>query len=126
MNILLAEDDSDCQRLLRDLLADRPEITLTCATNGAEAWWHLSDPESRFNLVITDVNMPSVSGLQLLQRMRRTSRLQHVPVIVCSGLKDRQVVQDAVSLDAAHYVLKPYLPQAMRSKIDKILLGAKC
>jgi CheY-like chemotaxis protein len=121
MHVLIADDDPGCQRLLRDLLADRPEITLTCASNGAEAWWHLSDPERRFGLLITDISMPSVTGIELLRRVRSTIRLQHLPVIVCSGLKDRQVVRDAAGLNPTHYLLKPFLPQPLRDKIDALV-----
>jgi two-component system, chemotaxis family, chemotaxis protein CheY len=121
MNVLIAEDDSGCQRLYRDLLADRPEINLIFSANGADAWWHLTDQLERFHRLITDVVMPGVNGIQLVKRLRETPRLQHLPVIICSGVKDRDLIQQAVPLNPAHYMLKPFLPGVMRQKIEALL-----
>lgn len=117
MRILVADDEDHCRDLLRDLLAADTSIELTMARDGAEAWWHLTDPARAFDLGIFDFKMPGVDGLQLIARLRGTEQLKRLPVIMCTGIKDRETVTQAVRLGVTQYVVKPYTPEIMREKI---------
>ena len=66
MNILVVDDDDGCCQLLRDLLAQEPDCHMVFASNGAEAWWMLSDPQRHFELGIFDIKMPIVDGIRLV------------------------------------------------------------
>lgn len=117
MKILLADDEEPCRQLLRDLFADEPAVELTMAANGAEAWWRLTEPARRFDLGIFDLRMPSVDGLELIERIRSSSALRSLPVILCTGINDRDTVERAARLAINHYIVKPYKPEGLREKI---------
>jgi two-component system, chemotaxis family, chemotaxis protein CheY len=120
MNILVVDDDDGCCQLLRDLLAREPDCTSVFSANGAEAWWMLSDPEQHFDLGIFDIKMPTVDGLSLLKRIRATPKLKELPVILCTGITERQTVQEAAKFMVQHYVVKPYSGTAMLEKIRAV------
>jgi two-component system, chemotaxis family, chemotaxis protein CheY len=120
MNILVVDDDEACCQLLRDLIAKEPDCTAKFATNGAEAWWLLSDPQQHFDLGIFDIKMPTVDGLSLLKRIRATPKLKELPVILCSGVTERSTVQEAVQFAVQHYVVKPYSATGMLEKIHAV------
>ena len=120
MNILVVDDDDGCCQLLRDLLTQEPDCTLVFASNGAEAWWLLSDPERHFDLGIVDIKMPVVDGISLLKRIRETPKLKDLSIILCTGINERQTVQEAVQYVVLHYIVKPYSGKAMLDKIRQV------
>lgn len=117
MKILVADDEDTCRDLIADLLADQPLVQLTMTRDGAEAWWKLTDPTDRYDLAIVDLRMPVVDGLQLIERVRQSTALRHLPIILCTGINDRDTVARAARLAINHYVVKPYKPEGMREKI---------
>ena len=101
LNILLVEDDDGHrQALLRHL--SRMGWTVTSAEDGDRGLGAFS--ESRADVVLTDVRMPGMDGLELLERIREHSR---VPVIVMTAFSDMQSAIDAMKLGAYDYLTKP-------------------
>ncbi|HWL18009.1 MAG TPA: response regulator [Opitutus sp.] len=117
MKILVADDDEPCLQLIREMFATDPRVELTITHDGAEAWWKLTEPAQRFDLAILDLKMPTVDGLQLIERVRRTDTLRTLPIILCTGINDRDTVGRAARLAINHYVVKPYRPEGLREKI---------
>jgi two-component system, chemotaxis family, chemotaxis protein CheY len=117
MKILIADDEEDCRNLLRDMFVAEPQVELTMAHDGAEAWWMLTEPNQRFDLGIFDLRMPKVDGLKLIERIRSASHVKHMPIILCTGVSDRDTVGRAAKLAINQYVVKPYKPEGMREKI---------
>jgi two-component system chemotaxis response regulator CheY len=125
MNILMVDDDEPCRNLIKELFADDAEMTFAFASDGAEAWWLLSDPQRTFDLGIIDLHMPTVTGLSLLERIRATPRLAHFPIMLCTGIHDRETVARAAQLSINHYIVKPFKPAAMREKIEQLRAGRR-
>ncbi|MDF3057904.1 MAG: response regulator receiver protein [Rariglobus sp.] len=121
MKVLIVDDNDNCIQLLRQVLQFIPDTQVTEASDGCEAWWHLSDPEQAFDLLIADVNMPLVSGLHLTQRIRTTPSLNHLRIVLCTGLHDRKTVVAFRQLGIAHYVVKPFAPAVILEKIKLAL-----
>ncbi len=117
MKILVADDEDPCRQLLQDMFATDPRVELTMARDGAEAWWQLTTPGQRFDLAIFDLRMPTVDGLQLIERVRSSEGLRQLPIILCTGINDRETVGRAARLAINHYVVKPYKPEGLRDKI---------
>lgn len=120
MKILVVDDEDTCRALLQDIFATELGVEVVMARDGAEAWWLLTDPEHRFNACIVDIKMPVVDGLKLVERIRATPHLRPLPVILCTGVHDRETVAQAVRLGVTQYVLKPYQPAGMREKIRAV------
>jgi two-component system, chemotaxis family, chemotaxis protein CheY len=120
MKILVADDDEACRNLFLDMYAGDISVELTMARDGAEAWWLLTDPTRKFDLCIVDLKMPVVDGLQFIERVRGVITLRHLPIILCTGVSDRETVARAARLGITSYIVKPYNPQGMREKIRLI------
>jgi DNA-binding NarL/FixJ family response regulator len=120
MNILIADDEEGFRGLLRDSLGSDPTIQLTLASSAAEAWWHLSDNDQRFDLGIFDIRMPFVTGFSLLKRVRVCPRYRNLPVIMCSGSNDRETIIQSGQLSANCYLVKPFKIETLLTKVHEL------
>jgi len=116
MAILIAEDNPVSAKLVDQTLKKQGFETFIAA-NGAEALEILSKHSSSVEIVITDVLMPVMDGLTLAQKMKTSPQFAHIPVIVCTVLKDAQNIKKAAAIGCRHYLLKPYRPEELRAKI---------
>lgn len=121
MNILVADDDPGCVSLLQEVLELIPDVEIITAYDGAEAWWWLTHPDLKYSLAILDIKMPKVDGFALLSRIRQTPQLEGLPVIMCTGLIDRRIVNKVAQLSISHYLLKPFNPEILLEKAESLL-----
>ncbi|HVU32207.1 MAG TPA: response regulator [Opitutaceae bacterium] len=122
MRILVVDDDDACRFMLRDALASIvPREHIAFASDGDEAWWILTDPDRAFDLLILDLAMPRVNGLELLARLRQHPKISALPIILCTGTSTRQSVTEAVRLNVMSYVVKPFSPSAIVQKVEEII-----
>jgi CheY-like chemotaxis protein len=121
MKVLIVDDHESCLVLLQRLLDSMPGVTTTAASNACEAWWHLSDPRQSFDLLIADVNMPVIGGLELTRRIRSYPSLKKTSIILCSAANDRKTIESFQQLGVSHYVVKPFDLTLMREKIRRSL-----
>ena len=114
--ILVVDDDHEILKLIAMLLR----------RIGAEAWV-FEDGESalqRLNqtkpdLIILDLMLPDIDGLQILQEVRAQDRLRHVPVLILSAKADADTIREGLDLGADGYITKPYIANTL---IDKVRL----
>jgi len=110
LNILLVEDDQvDVMNVRRAFERNRITNSLFVAGDGIEALDMLragSMPRAR-RLVLLDLNMPRMAGLEFLRELRRDPDLQHTPVVVLTTSNDERDKIDAYNLNVAGYLLKP-------------------
>ena len=123
MRILIADDDDPCRDMLCECVERALGFRPDAARDGASAWWKLSDPEVHIDLVVADINMPGVGGLDLLDRIRRSPRYAHLPVIMCSARSDRDTIIRVRQLAAHDYLLKPVRPDQLVERIRHHLAG---
>jgi len=107
--ILLVEDDSvdamTVKRAMHDLHVTNSVIH---SVNGEEALKYLSDPNKEKPFVILlDLNMPKMSGIEFLKIVKSNANLKMIPVIVLTTSKEKQDVLDSFELGAAGYMIKP-------------------
>ena len=114
--ILVVDDDHEILKLIAMLLR----------RIGAEAWT-FEDGESAMkhlnqtmpDLIILDLMLPDVDGLQLLQAVRAQDRFSHVPVLILSAKADADTIREGLDLGADGYITKPYIANTL---IDKVRL----
>jgi DNA-binding response OmpR family regulator len=102
--ILLVEDDLADRELYQTEL-DRAGFTVQLAADGAEALVVLGARVP--DLVVTDWKMPRVDGRELVLAIRSTPRWQHVPIIMLSGLDERDLLPLTAGLEIGHHFKKP-------------------
>ena len=107
--VLLVEDDvvdiMTVQRSFRDLSVLNP---LVVKHNGEDAMQYLNDADNELPCVILlDINMPKMNGLEFLQLLNRRSFLNHIPVVMLTSSKEQQDVDRCFIQGVAGYILKP-------------------
>jgi CheY-like chemotaxis protein len=122
--ILLAEDDTDDQKLFCDFLAHRTDIVLMpVAENGVVLLEELEKIASDElpHIIILDQNMPKSNGLQTLAAIKEDSRFAHLPVIIYSTYTDDQLIQHSMASGAALVTAKPVSKKGYEQMIDTVL-----
>jgi two-component system, OmpR family, phosphate regulon response regulator PhoB len=121
--VLVVDDDSALQRLVATLLK-RANMQALSATNAAEAMDHLQqDPLP--DIVILDMMLPDVSGMDFLRQMRRQSQLAKLPVIILSALADPDKIREGLDAGANRYLTKPYLANNLVTTIHELLRASR-
>lgn len=120
--ILIVEDDAPLCWLLEKILRGRYEVTVM--SNGMEAWLWLSDG-NRCDLIISDIKMPSLDGIELLENLTHSGLFKDIPVIILSGYEDEGMKKRCLELGAFNYLVKPFEPQAFLRDVHRTLTLAK-
>lgn len=75
------------------------------------------------NLVLVDLSMPSVSGLEVCRLLKQNPETSHIPVVVLSGYDDSETIVQAIQNGASEFISKPFEPDEFIKKIRKYLPG---
>jgi len=116
--LLVVDDDPVNLDLLRRRLA-RQGYEVTTVDGGQEALDLVE--ERNFDLVILDMMMPGINGLQVLSRLKSNPKHQAMPVIMISALDDTDQVVECISLGAEDYVFKPFNPVLLKARVGAAL-----
>lgn len=109
-SILLAEDDPDDQMIVRDALANViPNASLAVVENGKEALQYLESTKIKPNIFITDIQMPLMTGLEVLACIRNSPSLNNLIVVILSTSKEADDIRKSKELGAALYISKPLM-----------------
>jgi two-component system chemotaxis response regulator CheY len=119
--LLLVEDEPITRELLNNLLIQAGFRNLTCAENGFAALECMR--QEQFDLVLTDIEMPKLNGLELLRRIRssETPQPRESKVIVITGHDEVAVLGTAIALDASGVIKKSTSVAALRERIHHLL-----
>lgn len=119
MRLLIVEDVVAMRGLMRSLLLQAGFRHIREAENGIEALRQLRQGGGRdVDFVITDWNMPTMTGIQLLQAMRKDPDLARIPLLMVTALSDAAHIQQAVREAVDGYVVKPFNVQILVEKIQ--------
>jgi CheY-like chemotaxis protein len=121
MKILIAEDNAISQELLKKILVTRGHEVVV-AGDGRVAWDLLCQGLNP-DLAILDIMMPAMSGLEVLQRIRKDTRFKGLKTILCSALRDRETIAQGATLGIEYYILKPFKPDLVLQQVEKALVN---
>jgi two-component system chemotaxis response regulator CheY len=119
--ILVVDDSATMRRMIIASLRSLPNIQSSEAGNGLEAIERLALAPA--DLIILDLNMPDMHGIEFLQFVRRHERYQAVPVIVLTTRGDDDSRAVALAAGASQYLTKPFTPQLLATHVSKLLAG---
>lgn len=123
-HILVVEDSPTMRALITASLEEiSGEFKVTEAENGFEALRAL--PRESFNLIITDINMPDINGLELVSFVKSNPAYESIPLIIVSTEGSERDLDRGVSLGADAYIVKPFDPNDLREVVCGLLSGAK-
>ncbi len=115
IRILISDDKEYNRTSLQEILGE--EYQLLESGDGLECFNILKQRGNEIALVISDLIMPGLSGIELLRRMQADPEISHIPVIIASSIHQQALVNKAMALGCREYISKPYNPHALRKSI---------
>ena len=118
--ILIVEDSATMRSLLASSLEELDSPTkIVEAESGFEALRHL--PREDFDLVVTDINMPDINGLELVSFIKRNEKYADIPLIIVSTEGSDRDREKGLGLGADAYLVKPFDPEDLRQVVVDLL-----
>src|SRR5207244_3268405 len=114
MNVLIAEDDRDSRELLRWLL-EKLGYEVVAAENGKQAWDAFQ--REAFRLIISDLLMPDVDGLELCRRIRQENPKRYTYIILLTALIGKKDYLDGMEAGADDFMTKPFDPDELKARL---------
>jgi two-component system invasion response regulator UvrY len=121
VRVLIADDHPIVRRGLRQIVADQSDMDVTEAEDGPEAL-RLVD-EREFHVVLLDINMPGISGLEVLSQIR--TRQPRLPVLVLSAHSEAEFAVRMIKAGASGYLNKELAPEELVKAIRRVVGGRK-
>ena len=118
MKILIVDDFSTMRRIIKNLLRDLGFNNTAEADDGNTALPMLQS--THFDFLITDWNMPGMTGIELLKSVRADGKLTTLPVLMVTAEAKREQIVEAAQAGVNGYVVKPFTAGALKEKIEKI------
>ncbi|MFM8313141.1 MAG: response regulator [Deltaproteobacteria bacterium] len=118
--ILIVDDMMTMRKLVKKSLIELGFSNITEAVNGAEAWSKAEgqlNSAAPFQLVISDWNMPVMTGIELLRKCRQTAPTSKIPFVLLTAESEKSQVIEALQLGVSAYVLKPFNTNQLRDKL---------
>jgi two-component system, chemotaxis family, chemotaxis protein CheY len=120
-HLLIVDDSPTIRRMVRVTLAPL-SMEMIEAASGLEAIEQLA--VATVNLIVLDLNMPDMHGLDVLGFVRASQKFQHIPVIVLTTRNDDGSRTAAMQAGATRFVTKPFKPQALLTEVREVLAAA--
>ena len=117
--VLILDDSKTTQMLVMNALARIRDIRMVTALNGREALDVVGKTE--LDLLVTDVNMPEMDGIELIREVRKIRDAAHLPILIITAKAENQAREDGLRLGANAYVLKPLSWPELTSTAEKLL-----
>ena len=119
LKFLVVDDFSTMRRIVRGLLKEMGCIHADEAEDGVVALNMLR--ASRFDFVVTDINMPNMNGFELLKAIKADDNLRHLPVLMVTAEARKEDIVLAAQSGASGYIVKPFTKATLEEKVQKIL-----
>lgn len=116
--ILMVDDSVDMCRFMRDYF--RGEYNIITASDGEQALQCLEENDN-IDLVVSDVTMPKMNGLELCRSVKTNLRWSHIPVILLTGRTGEQLEVEGLKLGADDYITKPFNAEMLRLRVKKLI-----
>ncbi len=116
---VLIIDDSRVQHKLAKLYLEAELIKTFHANNGKEGIEMAL--KEKPDMIVLDIEMPEMDGIETLKNLKNNPEIMNIPVLMCSSLKDEEIVSECMTLGAAGYINKPHGYRGFRDNVVMIL-----
>ena len=116
---LIVDDSTVTRSLIRAAIEDIVDIDITEAHSGFEALKVL--PRQSFDLILVDINMPDINGLELLNFIKSNDQYKDIPVVIISTESSEEDRKKGISLGAVGYLTKPFIPDDLQKIVREHL-----
>ena len=115
--ILIADDSAAMRAMLVSVVESLGDYHIVEASSGFDALRFL--PRGHIDLILTDINMPDINGLELISYLRKNPNYKDIPVFIISSEGSAKDVEKGKQLGADEYVVKPFSPEALKLLINQ-------
>jgi two-component system chemotaxis response regulator CheY len=113
--ILVVDDFDTMVRIIKNILEDLNYTNIVTARNGEYAWQILN--KEKVDFIISDWNMPKMTGLELLIKVKESSDFAHIPFLMVTAEAEQRHIMDAVKAKVNQYIIKPFTTEMLKEKI---------
>lgn len=121
MRFLVVDDSSTMRRIIINTLNKLGYADVIEASNGREGIDRLA--ANPVDMIITDWNMPEVSGIEFVRAVRSNEKTRQVPVLMVTTNAAKDDIVEALRTGVSNYVVKPFTPDTMKEKLESLLPG---
>ncbi len=118
IKILVVDDAPMIRRILKNLLKEMGFTNVEEAEDGMVALQKLRS--QKYDFVITDWNMPNLTGIELVQEIRKDPNLKHLPIMMVTAEAKKENIILALKSGVNNYIVKPFTPENVKAKIEAI------
>ena len=115
---LIVDDMATMRRIIRSILNQLGYQNIDEAEDGRVALQKLK--QQKYDFVITDWNMPNMTGIELVQAIRKDPDLKHLPVLMVTAEGKEENVIMALKAGVNNYIVKPFTPETLKQKLEQI------
>lgn len=119
VKILIVEDSSTTRAMITSTVEVIDGLEIFESNSGFEALKLL--PHHSFDLIITDINMPDINGLELVSFVKKNKNYKHIPLIIITTEGSKRDKEKGLSLGADEYLVKPFNPEELQRLVKKYL-----
>lgn len=119
LKILVVDDSATMRRIVLNALREVGYTDVIEASDGKDALEKLMT--DKIDFIITDWNMPNMSGLEFTRAVRSETDIQHIPILMVTTRGVKQDIVEALQARVNNYIVKPFTPQLLKDKIDQIV-----
>jgi two-component system alkaline phosphatase synthesis response regulator PhoP len=120
-SILVCEDEVHIQRLIK-LVLEKSGMHVDTVGSGEEALQFLNEATQLPDLILLDILMPGIDGLQVLRTVKSNKSLKEIPIVMLTALAQENVVMQGIKLGAIDYIRKPFHPKELPTRIERHLV----
>ncbi|MBS1156354.1 MAG: histidine kinase [Proteobacteria bacterium] len=118
MRILVVDDFSTMRRIVRNLLKELGFSNVDEAEDGQIALHKLKN--GHFDFIVSDWNMPNMTGIELLKAVRADPQLKHIPLMMVTAEAKKENIIEAATAGASGYIVKPFTAATLDEKLKKV------
>lgn len=122
-NVLIIEPDETFTASVRAALPQH-HFFVESAANGTDAWMILATFKHQFDIILLELSLPDLDGLELLTKIRRSPKNRATPVVICSARTHRDEVAAVIRAGISHYFVKPCAADTVAQKLIGVIAAA--
>ncbi len=119
LTVLIVDDFITMRRIVRKILRDLDFEDIIEAEDGSAAMEVLQ--KTSVDLIVSDWNMPKMTGLELLRQVRSTENLKDIPFLMLTAEAQKENIVEAIKAKVSNYIVKPFTAAGLQEKLAKIL-----
>jgi two-component system, chemotaxis family, chemotaxis protein CheY len=116
--VLIVDDMLTMRKIVSKVLREIGFTDITEATDGMDAWQKVNSAPEPFGLIISDWNMPNMTGLDFLKQVRSSEKFSKTPFLLVTAEAEKDQVAEAIKSGVDQYVIKPFSQDNLRTKLE--------